>query len=112
MRPVVYIAGPYTNGDCVANTRTAMDMWHVLFDMGFAPICPHWSMFQHFLTPLGYEDWLDYDFALIDKCDFLLRIEGESSGADREIKHAHYRRIPVAYSLGELVELRKLRFPD
>jgi nucleoside 2-deoxyribosyltransferase len=95
MPKVVYIAGPYTRPDPVENTHRAMKVWNRLFEAGLYPIVPHWSMFQHFLHPRPYEDWMRYDFVLIERCDALLRLPGESSGADREVVHANTHGIPV-----------------
>lgn len=94
--PWVYIAAPYTKGDPVVNTRTAMECFDRLRRSGDCiPICPLWSMFQHFLTPTPYQSWLDYDLAIIDRCDAILRLPGDSKGADGEVTHAAGRKIPV-----------------
>jgi hypothetical protein len=40
----------------------------------------------------------------IPKCDCLLRLAGESEGADREVAFAKQRGIPVFYSITEVLE--------
>jgi len=95
-RPLVYIAGPYTNPDPVENTRIAGVCWHRLWASGVvAPICPHLSMYLDRLCGLPYEDWMSYDFEVMVRCDAVLRLPGESIGADRETDLAESMGIPV-----------------
>jgi hypothetical protein len=104
---LIYIAGPYSNDDPVVNTRAAMEMWARLWARGFYPICPHWTMFQHFLTPLPYEAWLDYDRVMLSLCDGLIRIPGHSAGADGEVAQATHEGIPVFFNVDALFEFFK-----
>lgn len=107
-RPIkyVYIAGPYSNGDCVRNSHKAMEVWEQLRSLGFIPFCPHWSIIQHLVIPLEYEQWLDFDLEWIRRCDALLRMPGESSGADREVAFASQIGIPVFADVKELIAAR------
>jgi Domain of unknown function (DUF4406) len=106
---IVYIAGPYSlGGDVGHNVHQAMHMWRLLWDHGYIPYCPHWSHFQHLVTPLAYEDWLDYDREFLAFCDVLMRMEGESKGADLEVKLALELHIPVVNSLQALLDLHPL----
>ena len=98
----VYIAGPYTSGDTVLNTRAAMNAWLELWAAGFVPICPHWTMFQHLLTPLPKQDWLEYDSYILAICGAVLRLEGESEGADQEVEFATHNGIPVFFTMEAL----------
>ena len=100
----VYIAGPYSTGYVVYNTRHAMRMWHTLWCHGYIPICPHWTMFQDMLTPMAYPDWLEYDWLMLETCHVVLRLKGESDGADTEVTHAKNHSIPVVYSLEQLLK--------
>ena len=102
-RPLIYIASPYTLGDCAANVARAMHTWHELWKMGFAPICPLWSHFQQLLTPLAYADWLEYDLHILSQCDAVLRLSGESAGADRETRCARDTGILVFVSIEDLL---------
>lgn len=101
-RPRIYIAGPYTKGDPVLNTRTAILTGSKLLARGFTPFVPHLTMFWHMLDPQDYEVWLNFDFEWVKTCDGLLRLEGESSGADREVRVAVEHKIPVFFSLDSL----------
>jgi hypothetical protein len=46
-------------------------------------VCPHDEDF-----------WYKYDLIMLDKCDAILRLPGESKGADREMLHANNWGIP------------------
>jgi len=100
----VYIASPYTLGDVAQNVRLQIDTVDVLMNKGFLPFAPLYSHFQHMVHPRPYTDWLKIDFEWIKSCDCILRLVGESSGADAEVKHAIELNIPVFYSIEELCD--------
>lgn len=102
MRAVVYIAGPLTQGHQMNNIREALAYYNVLIESGYAPICPHLAFFSQIMEDHDYEEWMDVDFALISKSDVLLRIPGDSPGADREVEFALERGIPVVEVAGRL----------
>ena len=105
MKPLrVYIAGPYSKGDVVVNVREAMLAWHKLRNCGFIPFCPHLNHFLHLLIPLEYEKWLLWDLEWLAVCDALLRLPGESPGADRECRAAKDLGIPVFDSIEAVVK--------
>lgn len=97
----IYIAGPIMLGDRMANIRVAIDAANALRDLGFAVFVPQLDSFWSLVHPREYEDWMAHDFAWIDVCDGLLRIPGESKGADREEVHALARGIPVFHGVEE-----------
>jgi hypothetical protein len=69
-----------------------MVVWSKLWAAGFTPYCPHWSALQHLHNPeLAHQDWLDFDFTWLECCDVLLRMPGESKGADAEELYAMAR---------------------
>jgi len=90
-----FISGPYTVPDPAENTRKAILVADELIDKGIIPFIPHLNHFWHFLSPRGYEEWLAYDLEWLLTCDCILRIPGESSGADKEVAFAIRHRIPV-----------------
>ena len=98
----IYIAGPYSNGDMVLNVREAVLAAEELIKLDFIPYIPHLTMFWHLITPHEYGFWLDYDLQWLDKCDALLRLLGDSKGADAEVEYAKESNIPVYYSIEEL----------
>lgn len=93
----VYVAGPYTKGDVAVNVREAVRVGDELLNAGFAPYVPHFTHFWHMLFPHPYEDWLDQDNQFLPCCDALLRIPGESGGADKEVELARTLGIPVFF---------------
>ena len=84
------------------NVRSQIDAFDELMNLGFLPFAPLYSHFQHMVHPRPYEDWMRIDFAQIEVCDCLLRLPGESSGADREVEHAIKHGLPIYYSIEEL----------
>ena len=99
----VYIAGPYTKGDVAQNVAEAISLAHQLMTYGYAPYCSHLSHFMHFYSPRPYEDWINLDKEWLKVCDAVLRIPGESKGADIEVKLAEELGILVFYDLETLL---------
>lgn len=99
----VYIASPYRIGDKEANVRRQMDMADRLITAGFCPFVPLYTHFQQTYCPRQEElDWLLQDFEWLKVCHVLLRLDGESEGADAEVDLAKSLKIPVVYSFEEL----------
>jgi hypothetical protein len=101
---VVYIASPYTKGDCAQNVRAQIDAADELARLGYLPRWPLSSHFWHMIHPHDYQFWMDLDMLEIPLCDCLLRLPGESNGADREVIHAFAEDIPVFYSIKQLLK--------
>lgn len=98
MKPLVYLAGPYTRPDPVDNTKQAIEFGRYLRDKyQVCVITPHFSMFEHFLIPSTYEYWLSIDFDYIEHCQCLYRMPGDSSGADKEVEWATALKLPVFF---------------
>ena len=96
MLPIrVYISGPYSTGDQAANVARAMTIWHRLVDLGFHPYCPHLSHFLHIQRQRPYGEWIKFDLDEIYTQDVVLRLPGESSGADKEAQFAVKYGVPV-----------------
>jgi len=100
----VYIASPYTLGDVAVNVKLQIDVADRLIDNGFAPFVPLYSHFQHMAHPRDYNDWIKLDLEWVKSCDCLLRLGGESSGADGEVALAKHLEIPVFYSEKDLAD--------
>jgi len=101
-RTRVYVAGPYTKGDVAVNVREAVGASNELLKLGYAPYCPHLTHFWHMLFPGEYRTWTDLDNEWVACCDAMLRIPGESGGADDEVEVAKSLGIPVFFSVEEL----------
>ena len=99
MRAKIYVAGPYTHGDVAVNVRNAIAAANDLADLGFASYVPHFTHFWHMLHPRPYEFWLELDNQFLPHCDGLLRLPGQSRGADKEVALAESLGLPVFHSV-------------
>lgn len=99
-RERIYIAGPISTGarnmsDRLANVGAGIDAMRTLVAHGYAPLCP---MLSHYADPtdeLGWDSWLEVCLAWVRKADVVVRLPGESRGADLEVAYAQDRGIPV-----------------
>ena len=101
--PLVYVAGPYSQGDQAQNVRRAIDAAEKLLSLGITPFIPHLTHFWHIIYEHDWETWLTIDEEILKRCDYVLRIPGESSGADRECNLANYKKIPVFFDMDSLM---------
>jgi hypothetical protein len=92
---LVYVAGPITLGDQAKNVEKALQLAIYLRKLGFVPIVPHLFHLADAIAPPSREFWLSWDFELIKRCDALVRLPGESAGADEEVALAKSLGIPV-----------------
>jgi hypothetical protein len=99
----IYVAGPYTGGDPAANTDAAIAAGDKLMLAGFIPFVPHFCHFWHARHPHEYQDWIRFDLAWLTKCDALLRLQGESPGADGEVNFALAHGIRVYTGIQALI---------
>jgi hypothetical protein len=100
----VYIASAYTLGDVAVNVKNQIDSADELIGKGFCPFVPLLSHFQHMIHPRPYQDWVKLDMEWIEWCDCILRLPGESSGADNEVKLAQSLNIPIFHTIKELYD--------
>lgn len=104
-KPLVYVAGPYSHPDPVANTHKAIAFADRLWAEGLvAPHVPHLTLLWHLQIPHPIEVWYELDLAVLIRCDAVYRMAGESTGADAEVAVAASRDIPVFTTLGRLYE--------
>ncbi len=104
----VYVAGPISNGDQFANIAAGIDAAHAIREHGHTPFVPHLTFAWHMRHPRPYADWLEYDLAWLDVCDALVRLPGESPGADQEVAAASERGIAVYFGLKRFLALGSL----
>ena len=71
IRPVVYVAGPYTTPDPITNTQAAVLTGERLWNLGFLPYIPHLSMLSHLISPHEYGYWLKQGLAWVQHCDIM-----------------------------------------
>ena len=109
MKPVyVYVAGPLSHGNVVDNVRRAVLESDILLSHGYTPYCPHLTHYWAMIAgDRSWDEWLSFDELWLARCDVVLRLPGDSPGAEREVAFARNHGIPVVYSIGGLTE----RFP-
>jgi len=98
----IYLAGPYTKGDVGQNVHNAIKTADKLVEKGHTPYIPHLTHFWHLVSPKPWEFWCNLDAEFLVLCDALLRIPGESTGADREVKLAQKHGLPVYYNVNDI----------
>lgn len=98
---LVYLAGPMSKGPQFEHVREACRQLSLLIGAGIAPIAPQLHFFADLVYPHSYDAWLAIDFEIIKRCDVLIRIPGESSGADREVEWARKWDIPVFFGTAD-----------
>lgn len=101
-RKKIYIASPYTIGDVAVNVKRQIDAANELIALGYAPYTPLLSHFHHLIHPNHYDTWMDVGLTWLVQCDAVLRLPGESKGADIEESKAYECGIPVYYNVRDL----------
>jgi hypothetical protein len=97
VKPLAYIAGPYKS-DPVGNTRKAWEVADELILGGLVtPIVPHLTLLADAMVPQPEAFWLHYDLDVLEHCDAVLRLPGESWGADAEVEHADGLSVPTFF---------------
>ena len=93
IRPMLYMAGPYTHPDPVENTHRAARAGTIVYERTeWVPFIPHLSLLWHMVTPRDPDYWYQLDLHQMGHCDAIVRLPGASTGADLEME--------VAASLG------------
>lgn len=110
---LILIAGPYrsgTDGDPVLiaqNLARLEEASGPIFRLGHVPMIGEWVALP-ILRTIDTADARDGDVMyetahrLLQHCDAVLRLPGESSGADKDVEIAQERGLPVYRSLEEI----------
>lgn len=115
-RMMILIAGPYRSGTGDDPQKMAENLNHLesasypIFKAGHIPMIGEWvalpvwhcaggnavgdSLYDEIFHPTAGR--------LIDRCDAILRLEGESKGADNDVRLANERGIPVYYDIKDV----------
>lgn len=94
----IYLSHPITK-EPFLNINKAVRAASVLHKLGYVVMVPGLTVLYDMIEPTPYEEYMRWDFAWIEKCDCVIRMPGESQGADREVKHAINKLIPVFYGI-------------
>src|SRR6185295_16976272 len=89
----VYLSGPITARDGRSvedNVASALAVYWACMRAGIPSFCPQLSGGYPSAFTIEYETWIEYDFAVIDRCTHLLMLPlwETSAGACREVAHA------------------------
>ena len=105
----IYIASPYTLGDTAVNVRASIfEQDYIESHLGHMAYNPLLSHFQHMLIPhLDVNYWYEKDIRWLKECDALLRLPGESKGADREVEIARELGMIIYDSVFDIPEAEK-----
>lgn len=108
-RMMILIAGPYRSGSgddpkkMAANLSRLEQASYPIFRAGHVPMIGEWVALPIWNTAGGktvgdalYDEILHPTAGrLIERCDAILRLPGDSKGADNDVRLAHERGIPV-----------------
>ena len=95
----IYVAGPISKGDREANLAAAIDAADRLLAAGWYPYVPHLGQLWDERHAHSYREWMALDQGWLAACSALLRLPGESPGADEEVAFAEVHGIRVYWSL-------------
>lgn len=118
MKTRVYVAGPISKGDLNHNINQARDAGMRLMRAGFAPLVPHLTCYMGGDVPevlpngTTAEDWYGIDLPWVAVADAVLRLPGESAGADLEVNFARYHFIPVYESVDDIIRVLQPKVHD
>ena len=98
----IYVAGPYSKGDAAVNVRNAILAGEALALKGHTPFISHLAHFWHLIAPHDIEFWYAYDMTWLKECDALIRLPGESLGADKEEAFALLHHYYIYHSIDEV----------
>lgn len=93
--PVVYLACPITKGNRNWNFFQSCEAQQLLMRKGYAVIAPGLSMLHPNAWNIPYEQWMQGCLPVVERCDLLIRLPGESEGADMEVEHAKKHGVDV-----------------
>lgn len=90
----VYLAGPMSSlGEPGPSLNAAIVVAARLLRDGCAPFVPHLAFLADAIDPSA--DWKSWSTTWLGRCDALVRLPGESAGADFEVKLARDVGLPV-----------------
>jgi len=86
------------------NLDLAISAARALIDAGFAPFTPHLSYHIDPVEEIPHDTWMTIELPWVAVADAVLRLPGESLGAEIETAEAMRLGIPVFSTIADLVE--------
>ena len=119
---LILIAGPYRSGTndepdkLAANLAKLEQAAWPLFEAGHLPMIGEWVALPvlrgaggtSVADPIASEIMYPTAERLLERCDAVLRLPGESKGADQDVAIARQRGIPVFFGLSEVPAVEEL----
>jgi uncharacterized protein DUF4406 len=100
-----YVSGAMTSsGNFMDNIKKAIDAGVAIQDAGHAPYIPHLNILVELSYPRPYEYWIEADLIWVGACNALVRLPGESKGADMEVARATLLGIPCFKSVQDFLD--------
>jgi hypothetical protein len=113
---LILIAGPYRSGTgddpelMARNLRRLEEAAWPVFEAGHIPMIGEWVALPVLRSagatgvshPLAERVMYPTAQRLLEHCDAVLRLPGDSTGADQDVAIARERALPVYYELGEI----------
>lgn len=103
---ICYISGPISKGNRADNLFQTMPAHAALMQAGVAVVNPMLTMLLDFAWSSDFPHglWLSQDYKVVERVDCVLRMPGDSLGADGEVEHALAHGKRVFYSVESLLE--------
>ena len=101
----VYIAGPYSVGGVEENVKRAIAEGETLMRAGHVAFVPHLYHTWDLVYKHNWHEWMVQCLHWVRACDALVRIPGESKGADIEVMVAMSHSMGVFESAIELINI-------
>lgn len=106
----LYLSGPISNGGTLSqgqqwcNAIQAMAIATDLSKGGIWVHVPHLTVLFDLMGGRSWEEWLGHDYPLVGLCDGILRLPGESKGANLEVKWAREAGKDIFYNVDAVKE--------
>jgi len=100
----IYISSPYSVGDIEASVERQIATASLLIEAGCNPYVPILNRFIYLRWKKNEEVLLSLNFKWLIACDAVYRLQGNSTIADREVEIAKSKKIPVLYSMMEVLD--------
>lgn len=102
---LIYIAGPYSGAEPLDNVINAINAAETIAKAGYTPYVPHLNHYWDVFHKHNYEFWMDQGSNFLSFCDALVRLPGESPGADREVEEAKALGLHIYMGVDALLEI-------
>ena len=102
---IIYVSAPFSLGDQFVNLRNACLAGDKIWEKGHTPFVPHLTALWHAISPKPWGEWMRMDTELLSMCDALLRLPGESKGADKEVAEAKRLCMLIYYRLEDIPDV-------